>query len=68
MVREKQKVHSIDEQLQKFEEQLRHELRLAASLGGEEGQLWNARFGPSGTGRRFRDAAVANELVELAGD
>ncbi len=35
MVREKQKKVSIDEQLQQFEQRLRHELRLAASLGGK---------------------------------
>jgi len=66
MVREKQKKVSIDEQLQQFEQRLRHELRLAASLGGKT----------TGCGSQESAAAElvtigpapARDLMQLAGD
>jgi predicted CoA-substrate-specific enzyme activase len=69
MVREKQKKHSVDEQLAKFEEQLRHELRLAASLGGEKGSCGTHDAAPAELiGIQGMQQSQQNELVELAGD
>ena len=68
MVREKQKKHSVDEQLAKFEEQLRHELRLAASLGGEKGSCGTHEAAPAELIGIQGMQQQQNELVELAGD
>jgi len=68
MVRNKQKVHTIDEQIQKFEEQLRHELRLAASLGGKEGSCGTHESAPAELIGIQGAQPSSNELVELAGD
>jgi predicted nucleotide-binding protein (sugar kinase/HSP70/actin superfamily) len=68
MVREKQKKHSVDEQLAKFEEQLRHELRLAASLGGEKGSCGTHDSAPAELVGIQTMQPSQNELVELAGD
>jgi hypothetical protein len=68
MVREKQKKTTIDEQMQKFEEQLRHELQLAASLGGKEGSCGSHDSAPAELVAIQGAQASANQLVELAGD
>src|SRR3954470_7223679 len=68
MVRNKQKKHSVDEQLAKFEEELRHELRLAASLGGEKGSCGTHDAAPAELIGIQGMQPSQNELVELAGD
>src|SRR3954469_18514164 len=69
MVREKQKKGTIDEQIQKFEDQLRHELQLAASLGGEKGSCGTHDAAPAELiGIQVMQQPQQNELVELAGD
>ena len=67
MVRNKQKVHTIDEQIKKFEEQLRNELRLAASLGGEKGGCGTHDAAPAEL-VAIQGAQPVNDMVELAGD
>src|SRR6478672_2355096 len=70
MVRESQKKHSIEEQLQQFESRLRHELRLAATLGQKAG-------GGCGSGAEQAPSELISignaqlpsaELVQLGGD
>jgi predicted CoA-substrate-specific enzyme activase len=70
MVRQRQKKHSIEEQLQEFENRLRHELRLAATLGQKSG-------GGCGSGAEQAPAELVSignaqlpsaELVQLGGD
>jgi predicted CoA-substrate-specific enzyme activase len=68
MVRNKHKQHSIDEQLKKFEEQLRHELRLAASLGGERGSCGTHDTAPAELVSIQAMQPSSNELVEISGD
>ena len=68
MVRNKNKKVSIDEQLKKFEEELRHELKLAASLGGEKGGCGTHESAPTELVAIQGAQPVGNELVELAGD
>ena len=68
MVRNKHKKLTIDEQLKKFEDQLRHELRLAASLGGEKGGCGTHESAPAELVSIAGAQPVANELVEVAGD
>ena len=66
MVREKQKKLSIDEQLQQFEQRLRHELRLAASLGAKTTGCGSQESAPPEL--ITIGPAPAPDLVQLAGD
>jgi hypothetical protein len=68
MVRNQQKVDSIDEQMKKFEEQVRHELKLAASLGGKEGSCGSHDSAPSELVAIQGAQPAANQMAEMAGD
>jgi hypothetical protein len=69
MVRQKQKQLSIDEQLQEFEQRLRHELRLAASLGAKSGGCGSAdEHAPAELISIAPAPAPEADLVQLAGD
>ncbi len=67
MVREKQKRSSIDEQLKKFEEQIRHELMLAAKFSGAEGCCGSEAQVPSEL-VTIGNPQPQSEMAELAGD
>ncbi len=66
MVRNKQKKLSVDEQIAKFEEQLRRELTLAASLGGKEACCGTETAVPADLVQIGEQPS--NDLVSLAGD
>jgi hypothetical protein len=54
--------------MKKFEEQIRHELKLAASLGGKEGSCGSHDSAPAELIAIQGAQPVAGEMVELAGD
>jgi hypothetical protein len=69
MVREKQKKHSIEEQLKEFENRLRHELRLAATFGHKsEGGCGSDSKAPSELVSIGNAQLPSGELVQLGGD
>jgi predicted nucleotide-binding protein (sugar kinase/HSP70/actin superfamily) len=69
MVREKQKKHSIEEQLKEFESRLRHELRLAATLGQKAGGSCGSESkAPSELISIGNAQLPSSELVQLGGD
>ena len=68
MVREKQKRLSIDEQLKKFEEQIRHELSLTARFAGREGTCGSSVEAPAELVQLGGLQPQSSELAEIAGD
>jgi predicted nucleotide-binding protein (sugar kinase/HSP70/actin superfamily) len=69
MVKENHKKHSIEDQLRKFEEQIRHELTLAAKFAGKEGSCGThsdaaAELVQLGSVQQSH----SDELAEIAGD
>jgi predicted nucleotide-binding protein (sugar kinase/HSP70/actin superfamily) len=67
MVRNKQKQLTIDEQLGKFEEQLRHELMLAAKFAGKEGGCGSEQA-PAELVQLGGMQPANRELIEMSGD
>lgn len=65
MVRDRSKVLTIEEQLKKFEDQLRHELKLAGSSSDRGGSCGTHESVPS---ELIGIQPAQNELVELSGD
>ena len=69
MVRENQKKQSIDDQLRKFEEQVRNELTLAAKFAGKEGSCGTHLDAPAELVQLGGvQQSHSNELAEIAGD
>ncbi|MGB9104812.1 MAG: acyl-CoA dehydratase activase-related protein, partial [Terriglobales bacterium] len=65
MVRNNQKQLTVEEQLKQFEQRLRHELTLAASVGSKAGCCGTEETAP---GDLVSIAGAQQDLVEMAGD
>ncbi|MBZ5627616.1 MAG: acyl-CoA dehydratase activase-related protein, partial [Acidobacteriia bacterium] len=68
MVRNNQKQHTVEEQLKQFEQRLRHELTLAASVGARPGCCGTEETAPAELISIASVSQPQQDLVEMAGD
>ncbi len=68
MVRNNKKILTVDEQLKQFEQRLRHELTLAASVGSKTGCCGAEETAPADLVSIAGAQQGQQDLVEMAGD